>query len=156
MSCWSSFEACGVCVCVRCSYGRGWKSYRRSFWMMCMLSRWRRCRISSNALANSSKPHCRLQSTSSKRARISFSRSGTHSLFKTCSLKQLQVQTWPTSFIFSWIKSRCWFISILHINSVNYSFCALIHPNHFIHVYILLNYSIIVCGIKIWPSPSCA
>lgn len=60
-----------------CSCGRGWRSFRRSCWMMFMPSQWRRCRSWSSALVSSSKPPCRSPSTSLKKGRISYSSSGT-------------------------------------------------------------------------------
>ena len=42
------------------SCGRGWRSFRRSCWTMCMQSRWKLCRTWSSVLASSSRPPCRL------------------------------------------------------------------------------------------------
>ncbi len=60
-----------------CSCGHGWRSFRRSCWMMFMLSQLRRCRSWSNVSVSSSKPHCRSPSTSLKKGRILSSSSGT-------------------------------------------------------------------------------
>lgn len=58
------------------SCGRGWRSFRRNCWMMCMQSRWKRCRTWSSVSASSSRPLCRPLSTSSRRERTSYNSSG--------------------------------------------------------------------------------
>lgn len=58
------------------SFGRGWRSFRRNCWMMCMRSRWKQCRTWSSVSASSSRPPYRLLSMSSRRERTSYNSSG--------------------------------------------------------------------------------